>query len=99
MSRRTRRGKGARAKAVILLPDPAPVQNPLIDLLHTHYAQYLQERPAGALTAREIVAQTGRTYSQVKAFLANERAAGNIKSARVIRARGGGVDTVYWRVK
>lgn len=77
---------------------PLPV-HPIIELIHEHYAQYLAERPAGALTAREIVAQSGKTPAQIKAFLQLEKQAGNIESGRVIRARGGGVDTVYWRVK
>ena len=94
-----RKNQSRRAKAVILLPDPAPVSNPLIDLLDAHYSQYIAERPPGAMTARELMAATGKTHAQIKAFLQVERQAGNIESGRVIRARGGGVDTVYWRVK
>lgn len=51
------------------------------------------------MTARELMAATGKTPAQIKAFLQAEKQAGNIESGRVIRARGGGVDTVYWVVE
>lgn len=56
----------------------------------------LDTRPPGALTARELASAAGVSYDVIRHKLAELRAEGNLREARLRMTRGGGYTMVYW---
>ena len=98
MPRRNNRKPAARVEAPVLVSETTNFGysvNPLIQLIQEHYHDTLQERPRGALTMREMVAQTGKSRFQIERLLRQLKEQGKIKSARV--SKPGGFEVVYWQ--